>query len=43
MKIHIKSAEKALKAIYFNQFYSYDLEKNEIKYEDYAMNYPHLA
>ena len=37
MKIHIKSAEKALKAIYFNQFYSYDLEKNEIKYEDYAV------
>ena len=37
MKIHIKSAEKALKNIYFNQFYSYDLEKNEIKYEDYAV------
>ena len=37
MKIHIKSAEKALKAIYFNQFYSYDLEKSEIKYEDYAV------
>lgn len=37
MKIHIKSAEKALRAIYFNQFYSYDLEKNEIEYEDYAV------